>query len=173
MINIILAKYGLSIDGLRLDTVRNVQKSFWPGYNKAAGVYCMGEIFDGDVDYTCPYQEVIDGVLDLRYVSTISVLFKIEKHFSLTPLFMQARNNTTMGGNDPYNREATWLSGYNTSSALYKLIAQTDSIRSYAITKHSRYITSKNCPIYQDEKTPPCTRETTAENYNLIQPWQQ
>ncbi|KAJ5168960.1 uncharacterized protein N7482_004554 [Penicillium canariense] len=53
-----------SIDGLRVDTVKHVQKDFWPGYNKAAGVYCVGEVFDGDADYTCPYQEVIDGVLN-------------------------------------------------------------------------------------------------------------
>lgn len=52
------------VDGLRVDTVKHVQKSFWPGYNKAAGVYCVGEVFDGDVTYTCPYQEVMDGVLD-------------------------------------------------------------------------------------------------------------
>ncbi|KAJ5090238.1 hypothetical protein N7532_008922 [Penicillium argentinense] len=53
-----------SIDGLRIDTVRHVQKSFWPAFNKAAGVYCIGEVFDGNTDYTCPYQEVIDGVLN-------------------------------------------------------------------------------------------------------------
>lgn len=52
------------VDGLRVDTVRHVQKDFWPGYNKAAGVYCVGEVFDGDADYTCPYQEVMDGVLN-------------------------------------------------------------------------------------------------------------
>lgn len=47
-----------------MDTVKHVQKDFWPGYNKAAGVYCVGEILDGDPDYTCPYQEVMDGVLN-------------------------------------------------------------------------------------------------------------
>lgn len=52
------------VDGLRVDTVKHVQKDFWPGYNKAAGVYCVGEVLDGDVDYTCPYQEVMDGVLN-------------------------------------------------------------------------------------------------------------
>lgn len=52
------------VDGLRIDTVKHVQKAFWPGYNKAAGVYCVGEVFDGDATYTCPYQEVMDGVLN-------------------------------------------------------------------------------------------------------------
>lgn len=52
------------VDGLRVDTVKHVQKDFWPDYNKAAGVYCVGEVLDGDVDYTCPWQEVMDGVLN-------------------------------------------------------------------------------------------------------------
>lgn len=52
------------VDGLRIDTVKHVQKAFWPGYNKAAGVYCVGEVFDGDAAYTCPYQEVMDGLLN-------------------------------------------------------------------------------------------------------------
>lgn len=52
------------VDGLRIDTVKHVQQSFWPGYNKAAGVYCVGEVFDGDPAYTCPYQNYLDGVLN-------------------------------------------------------------------------------------------------------------
>ncbi|CAI7639589.1 unnamed protein product [Penicillium glandicola] len=53
-----------SIDGLRVDTVKHVQQSFWPGYNDAAGVYCVGEVFDGDPVYTCDYQDYMDGILN-------------------------------------------------------------------------------------------------------------
>ncbi|KAJ5689839.1 hypothetical protein N7462_004231 [Penicillium macrosclerotiorum] len=53
-----------SIDGLRIDTVKHVQKSFWPDYNTAAGVYCVGEVYDGDPSYTCPYQDYLDAVLN-------------------------------------------------------------------------------------------------------------
>lgn len=52
------------VDGLRIDTVKHVQESFWPDYNDAAGVYCVGEVFDGDPAYTCPYQNYLDGVLN-------------------------------------------------------------------------------------------------------------
>lgn len=59
-----------TVDGLRIDTVKHVQKSFWPGYNTAAGVYCVGEVFSGDPAYTCPYQSYLDGVLNYpMYVS--------------------------------------------------------------------------------------------------------
>ena len=46
-----------SIDAIRIDTVRNVRKSFWPGYVDAAGVYNVGEIFDGDTDYVAAFQQ--------------------------------------------------------------------------------------------------------------------
>ncbi|MCJ1313256.1 hypothetical protein MMC25_006933 [Agyrium rufum] len=52
------------VDGLRIDTVRNVRQTFWTGFNEAAGVYCVGEIFDGDPSFTCPYQNYLDGVLN-------------------------------------------------------------------------------------------------------------
>lgn len=58
----LVSTYG--IDGLRIDTVKHVQKSFWPSFQSAAGVYCVGEVFGGDVGYTCPYQEQLDGVLN-------------------------------------------------------------------------------------------------------------
>lgn len=52
-----------SIDGLRVDTVANVEKDFWPLFNKAAGVYCVGEVYNGNVDGLCSYQDYMDGVL--------------------------------------------------------------------------------------------------------------
>lgn len=44
--------------------MKHVQQDFWPGYNDAAGVYAVGEVFDGDPSYTCPYQNYLDGLLN-------------------------------------------------------------------------------------------------------------
>jgi alpha-amylase len=41
-----------------------VQKDFWAGFESAAGVYCVGEVDNGDPALVCPYQKVLDGVLD-------------------------------------------------------------------------------------------------------------
>jgi alpha-amylase len=43
----LVGTYG--IDGLRLDTVKHIRQSFWPGFVKAAGVYAIGEVLDGDL----------------------------------------------------------------------------------------------------------------------------
>ncbi|KAL8829795.1 MAG: hypothetical protein Q9170_006020 [Blastenia crenularia] len=53
-----------AIDGLRIDTVRHVERSFWPGFKSAAGIYSLGEVLDGRVNYTCSYQEQLDGLLN-------------------------------------------------------------------------------------------------------------
>ena len=52
------------VDGLRIDTVKHVRKPFWSGFKSAAGVFSMGEVFDGDASYTCAYQERLDGLLN-------------------------------------------------------------------------------------------------------------
>ncbi len=50
-------------------------------------------------------------------------------------------------GNDPYNREAVWLSGYNTDASLYKLVTKLNQVRTNAIKDH----TNKDYLEYQSE----------------------
>lgn len=52
------------IDGLRIDSVREVETSFWAGFGSAAGVFLIGEVDDGDPTVVAPYQEYLPGVLD-------------------------------------------------------------------------------------------------------------
>ncbi|KAI0201364.1 glycoside hydrolase family 13 protein [Astrocystis sublimbata] len=51
-------------DGVRIDTVKHVSKDFWPGFSSAAGVYTIGEVFDGDVDFVAGYSGTMDGLLN-------------------------------------------------------------------------------------------------------------
>ncbi|KAL2158581.1 hypothetical protein VTH06DRAFT_4348 [Thermothelomyces fergusii] len=53
-----------SVDGLRVDSAKHVETSFWTGFSNAAGVYLLGEVFHGDPAYVAPYQDYLDGVLD-------------------------------------------------------------------------------------------------------------
>ncbi|KKK16279.1 hypothetical protein P175DRAFT_0503862 [Aspergillus ochraceoroseus IBT 24754] len=195
-----------SVDGLRVDTTKHVEKDFWPGYTKAAGVYCVGEVLNGDPAYTCPYQQYMDGILNYPIYYQLLYAFEsssgrivdlyhminsvasdckdptllgnfIENHdnprfASYTNDFSQAKaviayvfltdgipiiyagqEQHFSGGADPHNREAIWLSGYPTTSELYKFIAKTNSIRKLAISKDSSYLTSLNTPFYTDSHT--------------------
>ena len=53
-----------SIDSIRLDTCSEVEQSFFPGFVDASGVYVVGEVFNGNPTYTCPYQNYLPGVLN-------------------------------------------------------------------------------------------------------------
>lgn len=45
-----------NIDGLRIDTIPEVPKWFWQKFQESAGCYCVGEVFDGRIDYIADYQ---------------------------------------------------------------------------------------------------------------------
>ncbi|EED14962.1 alpha-amylase, putative [Talaromyces stipitatus ATCC 10500] len=192
-----------SIDGLRLDSALEVQKDFWPAWNNASGVYCVGEVFNGDAAIACPYQNYLDGVLNypmyfplLRAFESssgsISDLYDmintvksdcadsnllgtfVENHdnprfanytsdFALAknalaftilsdgiPIIYSGQEQHYSGGSVPLNREATWLSGFDTTAELYQFIAKLNKIRNYAIQLDKGYTTYKANPIYQD-----------------------
>ena len=195
-----------SIDGLRIDTVKHVQKSFWPGFSAAADVYCVGEVFDGDSAYTCPYQTYLDGVLNYPLYFPLTAAFQstsgsmsalvdevnqikasckntsllgtfLENHdnprfpsltsdiqldknaiaFTLLadgiPILYEGQEQHYSGGNDPYNREAIWLSDYSTVAPLYSFIASVNQMRNHAIYKDSNYLRYMAYPIYSDSST--------------------
>jgi alpha-amylase len=53
-----------SFDGMRIDTVKHVEKDYWPGFVQASGVYAIGEVFDGSPDYLAPYASLMPGLLN-------------------------------------------------------------------------------------------------------------
>lgn len=59
-----------NVDGLRIDTAKHIRKTFWPGFVKAAGVWAVGEVLDGDPTYHLP-----DG----GNVNEIDILDRISK----------------------------------------------------------------------------------------------
>ncbi|KAI0490164.1 alpha-amylase [Xylaria cf. heliscus] len=58
----LISTYG--IDGLRVDTVQNVEKDFWPGFNSAAGCHLIGEIFNGDPSVYPDWLRYISGTMN-------------------------------------------------------------------------------------------------------------
>lgn len=53
-----------SIDGLRLDTVMEVNTGFWNGFVSAADIYMVGEVDFDDAGYVCSFQNYVPGVLN-------------------------------------------------------------------------------------------------------------
>nr|AOO85390.1 alpha-amylase [Aureobasidium pullulans] len=53
-----------TIDGLRIDSAKSVDKAFYQPFEQAASVYAVGEVYDGDPNYFCDYQNYLDGMLN-------------------------------------------------------------------------------------------------------------
>ncbi|CAN8099783.1 unnamed protein product [Discula destructiva] len=58
----IVSTYG--IDGIRLDSALEVNTDFFPAFEDAAGVYMIGEAFNGDPSLIIPYQQYMSGLMN-------------------------------------------------------------------------------------------------------------
>ncbi len=69
----IVNKY--NIDGIRIDTIMEVPKSFWDSFRSAAGVFQIGEAFNGNINYVADYQNHLDSVFNYPLYYTIENSF--------------------------------------------------------------------------------------------------
>lgn len=53
-------RYG--IDGLRIDSVKHIEKDFHSMFEEAAGVFTLGEVYNGDPSYCLDYQHYMSGI---------------------------------------------------------------------------------------------------------------
>ena len=69
----IVRKY--NFDGIRIDTIMEVPKWFWDKFREAAGVFQIGEAFDGRLDFVADYQRHLDSVFNYPLYYTIQDSF--------------------------------------------------------------------------------------------------
>lgn len=171
-------------DGLRLDTVKHVEKSFWADFAWASGVYTVGEVWDGDPTYLAGYNNLMAGLLDYAtyfpmnrfYQQTGGAQDLVNMHDRLTSLvpdpaawatfldnhdnqrWLHQKDDTSLlknclayvilsrgipivyygteqayaGGDDPFNREDLWRSGFRTDTDLYGAIARLNAAKKAA-----------------------------------------
>lgn len=53
-----------SVDGLRIDSLIEVNTGFWSSFQSAAGVYSVGEALEGDESFVCGFQDYVPGVMN-------------------------------------------------------------------------------------------------------------
>ncbi|KAL2066610.1 hypothetical protein VTL71DRAFT_2681 [Oculimacula yallundae] len=58
----LVSKY--KIDGIRLDSAQQLNNAFLAPFEKAAGVYVIGEVFNGNPSYVCAYQKDVTGLMN-------------------------------------------------------------------------------------------------------------
>lgn len=75
-------KYGF--DGIRIDTIPEVPKDFWREFAQAAGVFQMGEVFNGYDSYVADYQNYV------------TALFNYPMYYSIRDVWMYGRSMRTI-----------------------------------------------------------------------------
>lgn len=115
-------------DGLRIDTVKHVEKDFWPGFCSAAGVYTIGEVWDGDPNYLAGYANSMDAVLNYAIYYPMNRFYQqqgssadiVSMHDQITSLFP---NPSALGTFLDNHDNARWLSQKNDVSLLKNALA--------------------------------------------------
>lgn len=69
------------------------------------------------------------------------------------PIIYEGQEQHYSGGSTPNQREAVWLSGYDTTATLYTWITTLNAIRSLAISQDSTWVTYQAYSIYSDSHT--------------------
>ncbi|KAL2848371.1 glycoside hydrolase superfamily [Aspergillus pseudoustus] len=117
-----------SFDGLRIDTVKHVEKDFWSDFSAAAGVYTIGEVWDGDPAYLAGYANTMDGLLNYAvyypvnrfYQQTGSAQDIVDMHGQIDNLFPDPSALGTFVDN---HDNARWLSVKNDATLLKNALA--------------------------------------------------
>ncbi|EGP92563.1 unnamed protein product [Zymoseptoria tritici ST99CH_3D7] len=65
-----------SIDGLRIDSLMQVNRNFWGSFMSAAGVYAVGEAYIIDNDFVCGFQDYVPGVMNYMIYQPLVDAFK-------------------------------------------------------------------------------------------------
>jgi alpha-amylase len=99
-------------DGIRIDTIPEVEKQFWQEYGSASGVFQMGEVFNGNSGYVGPYQDFVSGLFNYPMYYTIKDVYG--------------------GGQSMYNIKSRWSdvsSHFKNPSALGLFVDNHDNAR--------------------------------------------
>ncbi|KXJ91779.1 alpha-amylase [Microdochium bolleyi] len=168
----IVAKY--SIDGLRIDSAKHVEKSFFPDFGNAAGVYMIGEVFDGNPTNLASWTGSIDGVMNFAAFYWIRRAFEsysatVNELVTQTNSFRNQIDTTRLGtfieNHDvPRFPNVTSDSGRIKTAIAYSMLSDGIPI---IYQGQEQALNGKDDP-YNREAIWPTQYKTDHENYQLI-----
>jgi len=126
-IHALVNTYGF--DGIRIDTIPHVPKWFWTKFAEAAGVFQMGECFNGDPAYVGDYQNYVSG------------LFNYPMYYTIKDIW--AYGKSMYGIRDRYNQEAGY---FNDIDALGVFVDNHDNAR--FLYSNSNHINFRNAIVF-------------------------
>ncbi|CAD8189678.1 unnamed protein product [Paramecium octaurelia] len=89
-------------DGIRIDTVMMVKTDFWTKFTNAAGVYSVGEVFDGDMGFLKQFIGPINGLLNYPLFYTLRDVLLHNKGMNTLETFFNNIASSFGKANLPY-----------------------------------------------------------------------
>jgi len=133
----LVAEY--QIDGIRIDTIPEVHGDFWADFGKAAGVYQVGEVFNGDYGYVGNYQNYIDALLNYPLYYQIknqfgghSSMYNFRSYYQ--NMDSHFKNQDVLGVFVDNHDNARYLNQYNDKRNFKSALAFALSVRGIPIT---------------------------------------
>ncbi|WWC90710.1 uncharacterized protein L201_005647 [Kwoniella dendrophila CBS 6074] len=120
-----------TLDAIRIDTVKHIEKTFWPNFVNSAGVFTQGEVLNGDPTYVGPYQN--DAKVNP---------FNYPSYYPLTRAFNQTSGNL----NELVTMTQSVKSGFNDPTLLGSFLNNHDNPRFESTVKDTSLI--KNAHAY-------------------------
>ncbi|EEA25206.1 hypothetical protein TMatcc_006574 [Talaromyces marneffei ATCC 18224] len=161
-----------SIDGLRIDSAKHIQKDFFANFEASAGVYCIGEVFNGDPAFVCPYQSVMSGVLNYPIYWQLLYAFQstsgsISNLYNMINTVKSDCVDTSLLGNFIENHDnprfAYYTSDYSEAKNVISFMFLTDGIPIMYYGQEQHY-SGGNVPLNR-EALWPSAYSTTAQLY--------
>lgn len=161
-------KKNYDFDGLRIDTVCEVHPDFWIEFSTAAGMYTIGEVFNGDISYVSQYQQYMDGMLSYPLYFTMMDVFARQQSMSALEGLLGPSGSYRAKFSDLYAL-GNFIDNHDNARFLY-------SQSSWTLYKNALAMTIMNIGIpivyYGSEQgynggNDPANRESLWPNYNI------
>lgn len=104
----VVSTYG--IDGLRVDSAKHQESSFWPDFESSAGVFMLGEVYEGDPAKFLPYMSSFPGLLNYPVWYWVQRVFQST---SATVAELVAGINTMKSGTSRTNYLGSFLENHD------------------------------------------------------------
>ena len=152
-------------DGIRIDTIPEVGKPFWSEFGTAAGVFQMGECFNGDPAYVGPYQNYVTALFNYPMYYTIQNVFG--KHQSMYQI--RTRYNNEANYFKDIDALGVFVDNHDNPRFLYNYPSNNVGLKQALVFS----LTSRGIPFvyYGDEQyynggPDPACRESLWQDYN-------
>jgi len=118
----LVSTYGF--DGIRIDTIPEVERDFWGTFVASAGVYAVGEVDNGNPQYVGGYQGAVDGTLSYPMFFTLRSVFASGQSMNNIQSMLQQMgtyfSDQSLLGNFVDNHDNPRFLNENGDHALYK-----------------------------------------------------